>query len=143
MTEFDIEYGYTKITLHACGVNRSRKIITFFHVNSTHVNDNFMQENVKSTLVVLTHFSPVSHFYTLWKRQKTKGFQGVQKCDTGRKWVNPVICTICFFHDLCAWKRCEVAFWWLLSHRFRLHHYFITQPLNWIEQFIRIAIVLN
>ena len=22
----------------------------------------------------LTHFSPVSHFYTPWKRQKTKGF---------------------------------------------------------------------
>ena len=31
----------------------------------------------------LTHFSPVSvsHFYTHWKRQKTKG-------DTGLKWVN-------------------------------------------------------
>ena len=29
---------------------------------------------------LLTHFSPVSHFYTLWKRQKTKGsltFSGV------------------------------------------------------------------
>ena len=24
--------------------------------------------------VSLTHFSPVSHFYTPWKRQKTKGF---------------------------------------------------------------------
>ena len=23
---------------------------------------------------ILTHFSPVSHFYTKWKRQKTKGF---------------------------------------------------------------------
>ena len=22
----------------------------------------------------LTHFSPVSHFYTPWKREKTKGF---------------------------------------------------------------------
>ena len=29
----------------------------------------------------LTHFSPVSHFYTPGKRQ------GVQKCDTGLKWV--------------------------------------------------------
>ena len=25
----------------------------------------------------LTHFSPVSHFYTPWKRQKNFGFQGV------------------------------------------------------------------
>ena len=25
-------------------------------------------------IVPLTHFSPVSHFYTPWKRQKTKGF---------------------------------------------------------------------
>ena len=24
--------------------------------------------------VILTHFSPVSYFYTPWKRQKTKGF---------------------------------------------------------------------
>ena len=28
--------------------------------------------------LMLTHFSPVSHFYTFWKRQKTKGL----------KWVN-------------------------------------------------------
>ena len=25
--------------------------------------------------MTLTHFSPVWHFYTPWKRQKTKGFQ--------------------------------------------------------------------
>ena len=24
--------------------------------------------------IALTHFSPVSHFYTPWKRQKTYGF---------------------------------------------------------------------
>ena len=33
----------------------------------------------------LMHFSPVSHFYTPWKR-----FQGVQKYDTGLKWVNAI-----------------------------------------------------
>ena len=46
----------------------------------------------KRALKLLTHFSPVSHFYTLWKRQKTKvfwRFQGVQKCDTRLKWVQP------------------------------------------------------
>ena len=31
-------------------------------------NINLMQK------FLLTHFSPVSHFYTPWKRQKTKGF---------------------------------------------------------------------
>ena len=42
MTETDIEYGHTKTTLPACGVKKCRKIITFFHLNST-----------KSALVVL------------------------------------------------------------------------------------------
>ena len=35
MTETDIECGHTKTTLHARGVNRSRKIITFSHLSST------------------------------------------------------------------------------------------------------------
>ena len=55
MTETDIECGHT--TLHANGVNKSFKIITFSHLNSTNFNDNvkdnFMQEKVKSTLVIL------------------------------------------------------------------------------------------
>ena len=41
-------------------------------------------------VMFLTHFSPVPHFYTPWKRQKTFvfwRFQGIQKCDTGLKWV--------------------------------------------------------
>ena len=58
MAETDIECGHTKTTLHARGVNKSRKIITFSHLNSTNFNDNFkdsfMREKVKSTLVVLT-----------------------------------------------------------------------------------------
>ena len=53
MTETDTECGHTEETLHVCGVNRSRKIITFSRLNSTNVNDNFMREKVKSTLVVL------------------------------------------------------------------------------------------
>ena len=53
MTETDIEYGYTKKTLHAHGVNKSRKIITLSHLNSTNVYDNFMHEQAESTLVVL------------------------------------------------------------------------------------------
>ena len=35
MTETDIECGHAKKTLHARGVNTSRKIITFSHLNST------------------------------------------------------------------------------------------------------------
>ena len=46
-----------------------------------------------SLQVSLTHFSPMSHIYTLWKHQKTYimtvlwRFQEVWKCDIGLKWV--------------------------------------------------------
>ena len=53
----------------------------------------------------LTHFSPVSHFYTSppppppQKKKKNvrkllvfRRFQGVCKCDAGLKWVNLSIC---------------------------------------------------
>ena len=53
MTETDVECGHTKTTLHARGVNKSHKIITFSHLNCTNVNDNFMRDKVESTLVVL------------------------------------------------------------------------------------------
>ena len=52
MTETDIECGHTKTTLHARGVNKSCKMITFSHLNSSNFNDNFkdnfMQEKVMS-----------------------------------------------------------------------------------------------
>ena len=58
MTETDIECGHTKTTLYARGVNKSCKMITFSHLNSSNFNDNFkdnfMEEKVKSILVVLT-----------------------------------------------------------------------------------------
>ena len=67
MTETDIECGHTKTTLHARGVNKSRKIIAFSHLNSTNFNDNFkdnfMQENVKSTLF--------SHHLYVWERSQS------------------------------------------------------------------------
>ena len=53
MAETGIESGHTKTALHAGGIKKSCKIITFSHLNSTNVNDNFMWEKVKSTLVVL------------------------------------------------------------------------------------------
>ena len=41
-TETDIEWGYTKITPHARGVNKKCKmIITFSHLNSSNFKDNF------------------------------------------------------------------------------------------------------
>ena len=43
MTETDIECGHTKTTLYACGVNKSRKIIAFPHLNSTSFKDNFKE----------------------------------------------------------------------------------------------------
>ena len=52
MTETDIEYGHSKTILHARSVNKSRKIVTSSHLNSTNFNDNFndnfMQEKVES-----------------------------------------------------------------------------------------------
>ena len=57
MTETGIECGHTKTTLYARGVNKSCKMITYSHLNSSNFNDNFkdnfMQEKVKSILVVL------------------------------------------------------------------------------------------
>ena len=57
MTETNIECGHTKTTFHACGINKSGKIIAFSHLDSTKFNDNFkdnfMREKVKSTLLVL------------------------------------------------------------------------------------------
>ena len=57
MTETAIECEHTKTTLHVRGVNKNCKMITFSHLNSSNFNDNFkdnfMQEKVKSILVVL------------------------------------------------------------------------------------------
>ena len=77
MTETDIECGHTKTTLHARGVNKSRKIITFPQLNSANFNDNFkdnfMREKVKSTLVVLilsfASFVFFHHLY-VWERSQ-------------------------------------------------------------------------
>ena len=50
----------------------------------------------------LTHFSPVSHFYTPWKRQKTKGFLTLFS-DVFRRyrnvtlaWNGLIVCHFCF-----------------------------------------------
>ena len=52
MKETDIDCEHTKTTLHARGVNKTRKIIVFSHLNSSNFKDDFMREKVKSTLVL-------------------------------------------------------------------------------------------
>ena len=51
MTETDIECGGTKTTLYVCGINKSCRMITYSHLNSSNFNDNFkdniMQEKIK------------------------------------------------------------------------------------------------
>ena len=62
----------------------------------------FSNNSKRKTSSVLTHFSPVSHFYTPWKRQKTFGFTpwkrqktkgfltfsgGIEMWHCGLKWV--------------------------------------------------------
>ena len=55
----------TKTTLYARGVNKSCNMITFSHLNSSNFN-NFMQEKVKSVLVVLILlFASFLFFYHL------------------------------------------------------------------------------
>ena len=53
----------TKTALYARGVNKSCKMITFSHLNSSSFNDSLMQEKVKSILVVLiVSFAPFLFF---------------------------------------------------------------------------------
>ena len=71
MAETDIECGHTKTTLHACGVNKSCEMITFYHLNSSNINDNlkdnFLLEKVKSILVVLIlSFASFLFFHDLY-----------------------------------------------------------------------------
>ena len=79
MGETDIECGHSKATLHASGVNRSCKIITFSHLNSTNVNDNFMQEksskhfNVGSTLLLGWSDIPTLHIVKPTLKQRCVG----------------------------------------------------------------------
>ena len=73
---------------------------------------------------VLTHFSPVSHFYTPWKRQKTFGFltlSGGIECGIGLKWVNVLVLLyllFCFMLFLCRnqiYKWLEILVNWYQS----------------------------
>ena len=52
MTETDIECGHTKTTLYVRGINKSCKMVTYSHLNSSNFNDNFkdkiMQEKFKT-----------------------------------------------------------------------------------------------
>ena len=50
----------------------------------------------------LTHFSPMSHFYTPWKRQKTfcfLTFSGGIEYDTGLKWVKLFLTLLLFWQN--------------------------------------------
>ena len=56
--------------------------------------------NMNSTI---TDFSPLSHFYTPWKRQKTISFQGVWKCDIGGEDFDEKIVASCFGTLITNW----------------------------------------
>ena len=63
-----MECGHIKTTLYARGVNKSCKMITFSHLNSSNFNNNFKgnfkQEKVKSKLVVfILSFASFSFFH--------------------------------------------------------------------------------
>ena len=71
MKETNIECGHAKTTLHVRGVNKNCKMITFSHLNSNNFNDNFkdnfLQEKVKSILVVLILSFPSFLFFIIFK----------------------------------------------------------------------------
>ena len=94
MTEIDIACGHNKITLHARGVGKSRKITTFSHLNSSNFNDNFkdnfMWEQVKSTMVIL-----ILSFASFM-----------------------------FFHHLYFWERYQIAFWCAMDTSPSIGHWF-------------------
>ena len=61
LTETNIECWHTKATLHACGVNKSRKSITFSQLKSADFNvnfkDDFMREKVNPIICIICVFS--------------------------------------------------------------------------------------
>ena len=77
MTEIDLECWHTKTVFYGRGVNKVCKMITYSHLNSSDFNDNFkdnfVQEEVKSILVVLI-LSFVSFFFFhhlyVWERSQ-------------------------------------------------------------------------
>ena len=46
MTETDIECGHTKTTLYARGINKSFKMNTFSHLNSSNFSDNLCRKKL-------------------------------------------------------------------------------------------------
>ena len=46
MTETDIECGHTKTTLYARDVNKSCKMITFSHLNSSNFSDTLCKKKL-------------------------------------------------------------------------------------------------
>ena len=66
----------TVIMLYKEWSNGSRRAIQY-EISNTTIAFRYIRN------MVLTHLSPVSHFYTPWKSQKTWRVQGVSKCDTG------------------------------------------------------------
>ena len=66
--------------LHSCirncrfGKDRSTKVSDIKHISILLVIYQFLHFFHFVPWIILTHFSPVPHFYTPWKRQKTFGF---------------------------------------------------------------------
>ena len=67
---------------------------------SCNIEDEIAVHYFHSTSYKVTHFSPVSHFYTLWKRQKTFGFLtfsgGIEMFL--EKWINDPLWSLLRFY---------------------------------------------
>ena len=122
---------------------KSGKIINFSHLNSANFKDNFTDNFLREKANKMASKAKTLNICALWSNWKWiyddliwSRKNWFPQCNS--KFQSTLVLLIlsfasfAFLHHLYVWECSQVAFWWLLSHRFRLPHYFVTQPLNWI-----------
>ena len=121
---------------------RSGKIITFSHLNSTNFKENFKDNFVREKVNKMASKAKILNICALesswkWIHDDLIFSHKNDSCDIipnlvniGR--INLIICIIRVFSPPLHLGEFSICFLILLSYCFRLHHYFLTQPLNWI-----------
>ena len=73
-------------------------------------------------LTRLVHFSPVSHFYTPWKRQKTKGLKWVNTCDEQQFYIAKMMMLIFSVIVMCSYLYSVCLVSWVLKNTYLKEH---------------------
>ena len=66
------------------------------------------KKNFGNSKIMLTHISPVSHFYSPWKRQKTKGFQKVYQKDCYADYGIKILSSLSAFDFVWPLKKLDI-----------------------------------